>query len=52
MLKAKDLHTIFVFGNISLEEHKSNRRITEVLENKVTLQVATALRKLNITSIN
>ena len=52
MLKAKELHTTFVFDSISLEEHKTNRRITELLENKVTLQVATALRKLNITSIN
>ena len=52
MLKAKELHTTFVFDSISLEEHKTNRRITELLENKVTLQVAMALRKLNITSIN
>ena len=52
MLKAKELHTTFVFDSISLEEHKTKRRITELLENKVTLQVATALRKLNITSIN
>ena len=52
MLKAKELHTTFVFNNISLEQHNTSKKITEVLENKVTLQIASTLRKLNINSIN
>ena len=52
MLKAKELRTTFVFNNINLEHFSTSKKISEVLEDKVTLQVASALRKLNISSIN
>ena len=52
MLKAKDLQIVFYFNNVNIEGNTEEKRITEVLENKLTLQVALALRKLNITLIN
>jgi hypothetical protein len=52
MLKAKDLQIVFHFNNVNIEGNMEEKRITEVLENKLTLQVALALRKLNITSID
>ena len=52
MLRAKELHITFKFSNVNLEEHITNKKITNLLENKITLQIASALRKLNIVSIN
>jgi hypothetical protein len=52
MLKAKDLQMSFYFDNINIEEKNEELRIAEVLENKLTLQAALALRRLNLTSIN
>ena len=52
MLKAKNLQIVFHFNDINIEENTEKIIIAEVLENKFTLQVALALRKLNITLIN
>jgi len=52
MLKAKDLQMLFDFNNTNIEEKNEELRIAEVLENKLTLQTALALKRLNLTSIN
>ena len=52
MLKAKDLQITFNFSNVNIINIAEKLRIADVLEDKFILQVATALRNLNITSVN
>ena len=52
MLKAKDLQITFNFSNVNIINIAKKLKITDVLGNKFTLQIATALRNLNITSVN
>ena len=52
LLKAKDLQIVVHFNNINIEENTDGIKIAEVLENKLMLQVALVLKKLNITLIN
>ena len=52
MLRAKELHISFDFNNIDIKKTEKKLKIANVLEDKLTLQVALAVRKLNIFSIN
>ena len=52
MLKAKDLQITFDFSNVNLINITEKLRIADVLGDKFTLQIATALRNLNIALVN
>jgi hypothetical protein len=52
MLRAKELQISFKFNNIDTKKTKTELKITDMLEDKFTVQVASALRKLNIFLVN
>jgi hypothetical protein len=52
MLRAKELRISFDFNNINIKKTKEKLKIANILEDKFTLQVALAVKKLNISSIN
>jgi hypothetical protein len=52
MLRAKELRISFDFNNIDIKKTEEKLKIANILEDKFTLQVALAVKKLNISSIN
>ena len=52
MLRAKELQITLEFNNINMKKTNEKLKIADLLEDKFTIQVALALRKLNILSVN